>query len=50
MLKAGRATAKYIIGTNVTGKDPNADGVNQVHKKGNSKAKVHKRKDWPKDL
>ena len=48
-LEAGRATAKYIKGTNATGKDPNAEGVNQVQKQGNPKAKVHKRKGWHKD-
>ena len=31
-LEAGRATAKYIKGTNMTGKDPSTEGVNQVHK------------------
>ena len=49
-LDTGRATAKYIKGTNATGKDPNAEGVNQVQKQGNPKAKVHKRKGWHKDL
>ena len=29
-LEAGRANAKYIKGTNVTGKNPNPEGVNQV--------------------
>ena len=48
-LEAGRATAKYIKGTNATGKEPNAEGVNQVQKQGNPKAKVHKRKGWLKD-
>ena len=48
-LEASRATAKYIKGTNATGKDPNAEGVNQVQKQGNPKAKVHKRKGWHKD-
>ena len=32
------------------GKDPNEEGVNQVCKRGNPKAKAHKRKDWHKDL
>ena len=27
-LEASRANAKYIKGTNATGKDPNAEGVN----------------------
>ena len=29
-LEAGRATAKYIRGTNTIGKDPTVEGVNQV--------------------
>ena len=29
-LEAGRATAKYIKGTNTTCKDPTVEGVNQV--------------------
>ena len=29
-LEAGRATAKYIKGTNTIGKDPTVEGVNQV--------------------
>ena len=31
-LEAGPATAKYIKGTNMTGKDPSTEGVNQIHK------------------
>ena len=48
-LKASRATAKYIKGNNATGKDSDAEGVIQVQKQGNPKAKVHKRKGWHKD-
>ena len=48
-LEAGRATAKYIKGTNATSKDATADSVNQIHKQGNPKAKGQKRKGWPKD-
>ena len=45
-LEAGRATAKYIKGTNTIGKDPT---VNQVQKQGNPKGKGQKRKGWHKD-
>ena len=38
-LEAGRATAKYIRGTNTIGKDPTVEGVNQVQKQGNPKGK-----------
>ena len=48
-LEAGRATAKYIKGTNTTGKDPTVEGVNQVPKQGNPKGKGQKRKGWHKD-
>ena len=48
-LEAGRANGKYIKGTDATGNDPNAEGVNQVQKQGNPKAKVHNRKGWHKD-
>ena len=34
-LEVGRATAKYIKGTNTIGKDPTAEGVNQVQNQGN---------------
>ena len=34
--EAGRATAKYIRGTNTIGKDPTVEGVNQVRKQGNA--------------
>ena len=43
-LEAGRATAKYIRGTNTIGKDPTVEGVNQVQKQGNPKGKGQKRK------
>ena len=48
-LEAGRATAKYIKGTNTIGKDPTIEGVNQVQKQGNPKDKGQKRKGWHKD-
>ena len=48
-LEAGRATAKYIKGTNTIGKDPTVEGVNQVQKQGNPKGKGQKRKGWHKD-
>ena len=48
-LEAGRATAKYIRGTNTIGKDPTVEGVNQVRKQGNPKGKGQKRKGWHKD-
>ena len=48
-LEAGRATAKYIKGTNTIGKDPTVEGVNQVRKQGNPKGKGQKRKGWHKD-
>ena len=48
-LEAGRATAKYIKGTNMTGKDPSTEGVNQVHKQAKQQAKGQKRKGWNKD-
>ena len=48
-LEAGRATAKYIRGTNTIGKDPTVEGVNQVQKQGNPKGKGQKRKGWHKD-
>ena len=48
-LEAGRATAKYIKGTNMTGKDPSTEGVNQVHKQAKQQAKGQKRKGWSKD-
>ena len=48
-LEAGRATAKYIKGTNTIGKDPTVEGVNQVQKEGNPKGKGQKRKGWHKD-
>ena len=48
-LEAGWATAKYIKGTNMTGKDPSTEGVNQVHKQAKQQAKGQKRKGWNKD-
>ena len=48
-LEAGRATAKYIKGTNTIGKDPTVEGVNQVQKQDNPKGKGQKRKGWHKD-
>ena len=48
-LEAGRATAKYIKGTNTIGKDLTVEGVNQVWKQGNPKGKGQKRKGWHKD-
>ena len=48
-LEAGQATAKYIKGTNMTGKDPSTEGVNQVHKQAKQQAKGQKRKGWNKD-
>ena len=38
-LEAGRATAKYIKGTNTIGKDPTVEGVKQVQNKATQKAK-----------
>ena len=48
-LESGRATAKYIKGTNTIGKDPTVEGVSQVQKQGNLKGKDQKRKGWHKD-
>ena len=48
-LEAGRATAKYIKGTNMTGKDSSTEGVNQVHKQAKQQVKGQKRKGWNKD-
>ena len=48
-LEAGRATAKYIKGTNTMGKDPTVEGVNQVQIQGIPKGKEQKRKGWHKD-
>ena len=47
-LEAGRATAKYIKGTNTIGKDPTVEGLNQVKKQDNLKGKGQKRKGWHK--
>ena len=48
-LEAGRATAKYIKGTSIIGKDPTVEGVNQFQKQDNPKGKRQKMKDWHKD-
>ena len=43
-LEAGQATAKYIKGTNMTGKDSSTEGVNQVHKQAKQQAKGKREK------
>ena len=48
-LEAGRATAKYIKGLSIIGKDPTVEGVNQIQKQGYPKGKGQKRKGWHKD-